>query len=155
MTESTQPHSHHSIPRVSHGTSLVSLIKEIQCPCHVTDCPRNPTLEEQALARIHRIGQTCEVTTVRFYIRDSFEEVSRHVTLYYVWYFVNLFALNLLTILQQVMRLQASKKQLAGLLLSHHDGGDSDDKLAGLHVSVYLGSTTNVSPPFLLTKFRT
>jgi len=35
----------------------------------------NPTLEEQALARIHRIGQTREVTTVRFYIRDSFEEV--------------------------------------------------------------------------------
>jgi len=37
---------------------------------------RNPTLEEQALARIHRIGQTQEVTTVRFYVRDSFEEVS-------------------------------------------------------------------------------
>lgn len=36
---------------------------------------RNPTLEEQALARIHRLGQLQEVTTVRFYIRDSFEEV--------------------------------------------------------------------------------
>lgn len=36
---------------------------------------RNPTLEEQALARIHRLGQTQEVTTVRLYIRDSFEEV--------------------------------------------------------------------------------
>ncbi|KAF4997424.1 hypothetical protein FDECE_12075, partial [Fusarium decemcellulare] len=36
----------------------------------------NPTLEEQALARIHRIGQTREVTTVRFYVRDSFEQAS-------------------------------------------------------------------------------
>jgi len=36
---------------------------------------RNPTLEEQALGRIHRIGQDKEVTTVRFFIRDSFEEV--------------------------------------------------------------------------------
>ncbi|KAH8652844.1 SNF2 family N-terminal domain-containing protein [Ilyonectria robusta] len=34
----------------------------------------NPTLEDQALARIHRIGQKREVTTLRFYVRDSFEE---------------------------------------------------------------------------------
>ncbi|KAI1084857.1 P-loop containing nucleoside triphosphate hydrolase protein [Whalleya microplaca] len=66
----------------------------------------NPTLEEQALARIHRIGQTKEVTTVRFYIRDSFEE--------------------------QVMEVQKSKKQLAGVLLSAHDGGQADDSLGSL-----------------------
>lgn len=68
----------------------------------------NPTLEEQALARIHRLGQTKEVTTVRFYVRDSFEE--------------------------QVMKLQESKKRLAGVLLSHHDTGQVDDNLDGLHV---------------------
>ncbi|KAK1253636.1 hypothetical protein MKX07_001713 [Trichoderma sp. CBMAI-0711] len=34
----------------------------------------NPTLEDQALARIHRIGQTKEVTTIRFIVKDSFEE---------------------------------------------------------------------------------
>jgi SNF2 family DNA or RNA helicase len=36
---------------------------------------RNPTIEEQALVRIHRIGQKKEVTTVRFFIGDTFEEV--------------------------------------------------------------------------------
>ncbi|PNP51003.1 hypothetical protein THARTR1_08338 [Trichoderma harzianum] len=66
----------------------------------------NPTLEEQALARIHRIGQMQEVTTVRFYMRDSFEE--------------------------QVMELQESKKNLAGVLLSPHDGGRMDDSLGTL-----------------------
>ncbi|KAL7928886.1 SNF2 family N-terminal domain-containing protein [Trichoderma chlorosporum] len=66
----------------------------------------NPTLEEQALARIHRIGQTREVTTIRFYMRDSFEE--------------------------QVMELQESKKNLAGVLLSPHDGGRTDDSLGTL-----------------------
>ena len=69
---------------------------------------RNPTIEEQALARIHRIGQTREVTTVRFYIRDSFEE--------------------------RVMEVQESKKNLAGVLLSGHDGGQADDSLGALQV---------------------
>ena len=35
----------------------------------------NPTVEEQALARIHRMGQMKEVTTVRFVMKGSFEEV--------------------------------------------------------------------------------
>jgi SNF2 family DNA or RNA helicase len=66
----------------------------------------NPTIEEQALARIYRIGQTRQVTTVRFYIRDSFEE--------------------------RVMEVQESKKNLAGVLLSGHDGGQVDDSLGAL-----------------------
>jgi hypothetical protein len=37
---------------------------------------RNPTIEEQALARIHRIGQKKEVTTIRFFVKDTFEEAS-------------------------------------------------------------------------------
>ncbi|KAF3799114.1 DNA repair protein RAD5A [Colletotrichum gloeosporioides] len=36
----------------------------------------NPTLEEQALARIHRFGQSREVITVRFCVRNSFKEAS-------------------------------------------------------------------------------
>jgi SNF2 family DNA or RNA helicase len=68
----------------------------------------NPTIEEQALARIHRIGQLKEVTTIRFYIRDSFEET--------------------------VMEVQEKKRNLAGVLLSGHDGGQADDSLGALQV---------------------
>jgi hypothetical protein len=32
-------------------------------------------IEEQALCRIHRVGQQRNVTTVRYLMRDSFEEV--------------------------------------------------------------------------------
>ena len=81
--------------------------------CHgvgltLTYTSRNPTIEEQALARIHRLGQTREVTTVRFYIRDSFEE--------------------------RVMEVQESKKNLASVLLSGHDGENVDDSLGALQV---------------------
>ncbi|KAI0459294.1 SNF2 family N-terminal domain-containing protein [Xylaria acuta] len=65
----------------------------------------NPTLEEQALARVHRMGQTKEVTTVRLYVRGSFEE--------------------------EVIKVQESKKQLANVLLLPH-GGPADDNLATL-----------------------
>ncbi|KAI1080148.1 hypothetical protein F5B20DRAFT_580546 [Whalleya microplaca] len=34
----------------------------------------NPSIEEQALTRIHRIGQTKEVTTIRFVMDDSIEK---------------------------------------------------------------------------------
>ncbi|RDW71008.1 hypothetical protein BP6252_07571 [Coleophoma cylindrospora] len=68
----------------------------------------NPTLEEQALARIYRLGQTREVTTVRLYVKDSFEE--------------------------QVMQLQESKKRLASVLLSPHDGDQADNSLRTLEV---------------------
>lgn len=89
---------------------------------------RNPTLEEQALARIHRIGQKQSVTTVRFYIRDSFEEVST------IFSASNEIHYSYLQIQQQVMELQESKKSLAGVLLSPHDGGHTDDSLGTLQV---------------------
>lgn len=66
----------------------------------------NPTLEEQALARIHRLGQTKEVTTVRLYVRDSFEESVREV--------------------------QKSKQALANVLLSSHGDGQADTSLSVL-----------------------
>ncbi|WZH48536.1 SNF2 family N-terminal domain-containing protein [Fusarium acuminatum] len=42
---------------------------------HLMEPSWNPTLEDQALARIHRIGQTQEVTTLRMFVQNSFEEV--------------------------------------------------------------------------------
>ncbi|KAH8690625.1 SNF2 family N-terminal domain-containing protein [Talaromyces proteolyticus] len=56
----------------------------------------NPTVEEQALARIHRLGQKNEVTTIRFYVKDTFEE--------------------------RVMEVQRSKEDLAGILFSSDNG---------------------------------
>ncbi|KAI1074222.1 SNF2 family N-terminal domain-containing protein [Whalleya microplaca] len=66
----------------------------------------NPTMEEQSLARIHRLGQIREVETVRFYVRDSFEE--------------------------QVRKVQESKKQLAGVLLSTNNNEYTDNTLRAL-----------------------
>ncbi|TAQ86370.1 hypothetical protein B7494_g5289 [Chlorociboria aeruginascens] len=34
----------------------------------------NPMIEEQALCQVHRVGQTCDITTTRYLMRDSFEE---------------------------------------------------------------------------------
>jgi len=62
----------------------------------------NPTIEEQALARVYRLGQLKEVTTVRFYVKDTFEE--------------------------RVLDLQESKKKLESVLLagqSEHSPGDT------------------------------
>ncbi|KAI1255170.1 hypothetical protein MGN70_003234 [Eutypa lata] len=59
----------------------------------------NPTIEEQALARVHRLGQKNEVTTVRFFVRDTFEE--------------------------RVMKVQESKKDLASALFSAQDGNQA------------------------------
>ncbi|KAE9378355.1 hypothetical protein N431DRAFT_541839 [Stipitochalara longipes BDJ] len=36
----------------------------------------NPMIEEQALCRVHRVGQQRKVTTIRYLMRGSFEEVS-------------------------------------------------------------------------------
>ncbi|KAF4635250.1 hypothetical protein G7Y89_g2850 [Cudoniella acicularis] len=34
----------------------------------------NPMIEEQALCRVHRVGQKRQITTIRYLMRDSFEE---------------------------------------------------------------------------------
>ncbi|KAE9982043.1 hypothetical protein EG327_005975 [Venturia inaequalis] len=70
----------------------------------------NPTLEEQALARIHRLGQTKEVTTVRFYMRNSFEE--------------------------HVMKIQQNKKDLADLLLVPNNESQGSTNVRRLEESV-------------------
>jgi SNF2 family DNA or RNA helicase len=52
----------------------------------------NPNIESQALARVHRLGQTREVTTTTFIMKDSIESVSlirlSHLHLSHLNYFV-------------------------------------------------------------------
>ncbi|KAI1522278.1 HepA Superfamily II DNA RNA helicase SNF2 family [Pyrenophora tritici-repentis] len=55
----------------------------------------NPTVEEQALARVHRMGQTKPVTTIRFVMENTFEE--------------------------RVVETQERKRRLAELLLSSEE----------------------------------
>ncbi|KAF2001861.1 hypothetical protein P154DRAFT_521342 [Amniculicola lignicola CBS 123094] len=63
----------------------------------------NPTVEEQAFARVHRMGQTKEVTTVRFVMEGSFE--------------------------QHVIKTQHKKRDLAELLLSSEKPSGLDKNL--------------------------
>jgi len=49
---------------------------------HLLEPQWNPSLEDQALARVHRLGQIRPVTTIRYVMEDSFEEV---LTPRYVW----------------------------------------------------------------------
>mmetsp|Transcript_25407 Transcript_25407/g.27248 ORF Transcript_25407/g.27248 Transcript_25407/m.27248 type:complete len:160 (+) Transcript_25407:1194-1673(+) len=42
--------------------------------CFILDPPQNTAIEEQAIDRIHRIGQTRPVIVKRFIIKDSVEE---------------------------------------------------------------------------------
>lgn len=93
---------------------------------------RNPTIEEQALARIHRIGQQKEVTTVRFFIKDTFEEVTSNFHLVSKSY-----NKNRLTVIhrQRILDLQRSKKKLEEVLLDPKKGGEQhSERLAGLEV---------------------
>ncbi|KAL2852555.1 SNF2 family N-terminal domain-containing protein [Aspergillus pseudodeflectus] len=57
----------------------------------------NPNIESQALARVHRLGQTREVTTIMFIMKDSIES--------------------------HVINVQDRKKHLGDLLLSQSRGG--------------------------------
>jgi len=46
---------------------------------HLLEPQWNPSLEDQALARAHRLGQTRSVTTLRYVMKNSFEEVQHHI----------------------------------------------------------------------------
>jgi hypothetical protein len=67
----------------------------------------NPALEEQALDRIHRIGQTKPITTVKFIIENSFEQVSILSPFH-----------SVTDDCQNVVSLQNRKRKLADLALS-------------------------------------
>ncbi|KAF1990979.1 hypothetical protein K402DRAFT_323601, partial [Aulographum hederae CBS 113979] len=70
----------------------------------------NPSIEEQALARVHRIGQTKPVTTVRFIMRDTYEE--------------------------HVVKVQDRKKNLTSLLLFSKKESEATVAHNRIHVSI-------------------
>lgn len=88
----------------------------------------NPHVEEQALARIHRMGQTREVTTVRFVMNGSFEEV-------YHPFFEQKDALSAYLLLQHMVKVQNRKSQLAGLVFAQKRVSDGEINMSRIHVS--------------------
>jgi SWI/SNF-related matrix-associated actin-dependent regulator of chromatin subfamily A3 len=42
---------------------------------HIVEPQWNPMVEEQAAARVHRIGQERDVSIIRYIVKDSIEEV--------------------------------------------------------------------------------
>ncbi|KAK6504470.1 hypothetical protein TWF506_002665 [Arthrobotrys conoides] len=56
------------------GSGSTGLDLTVASEVHLLEPQFNPMLEEQALARVHRIGQTSPVTTVRYIMRGSYEE---------------------------------------------------------------------------------
>lgn len=83
----------------------------------------NPSIEEQAMARIHRIGQTQAVTTIRYVMENSLEEVghSLHISIYEKDSFTDAAAL------QHILNVQDRKKLLATLLLSNDSSSQVSD----------------------------
>ncbi|KAL9098570.1 MAG: hypothetical protein Q9187_009633, partial [Circinaria calcarea] len=70
----------------------------------------NPMMEEQALCRVHRMGQTKAVTTIRYIMSNSFEEVTAaHGSFRY-----------------KVVLIQDRKKDLANLTFSNARLSEAD-----------------------------
>jgi SNF2 family DNA or RNA helicase len=57
------------------ANSYYSLDLTAASTVHLLEPQWNPSLEDQSLARVHRLGQTRPVTTIRYVMEDSFEEV--------------------------------------------------------------------------------
>ncbi|KAH3978576.1 hypothetical protein HBI24_114000 [Parastagonospora nodorum] len=80
-----QQNRNHAIKQLESDPSIRVMLTTIGCGAcgldltaasrvHLLEPQWNPSLEEQALARVHRLGQTRLVTTVRYVMEDSFEE---------------------------------------------------------------------------------
>jgi SNF2 family DNA or RNA helicase len=75
----------HAIQRLHDDPSIRVILITIACGAcgldltaastvHLLEPQWNPSLEDQALARVHRLGQIRPVTTIRYVMEDSFEE---------------------------------------------------------------------------------
>jgi SNF2 family DNA or RNA helicase len=79
------------------------------------------------------MGQTKEVTTIRFVMADTFEEVSPRIRGGRIW---------VLTSLKRVVETQERKKELAELLLSPEQHAESEHSLDRLRVSQVIDKYT-------------
>jgi hypothetical protein len=86
-------------------------------------------MEEQALCRVHRMGQKKGVKTIRYRIQDSFEEVSSLLNHIPRQKYTCLF------LMQKVVIIQERKKDLAALTMSNGGVSEADLDSARLQVS--------------------
>ena len=63
-------------PHFADNETLLSLDLTAASRAYLLEPQWNPMIEEQALSRIHRLGQKKEVRTIRYRVRNSFEDVS-------------------------------------------------------------------------------
>jgi hypothetical protein len=84
---------------------------------HLLEPQWNPSLEDQALARVHRLGQTRPVTTIRYVMENSFEEVWTSSTCAISFFFLHI--RELISVRKHVLKVQDRKKLLATALLSN------------------------------------
>jgi SWI/SNF-related matrix-associated actin-dependent regulator of chromatin subfamily A3 len=87
-------------------------------------------IEEQALCRVHRVGQKRIVTTIRYLIRDSFEEVSH----------IKIMCSPSLIIMQQIVDIQKRKKVLAQVTFAQGPLAEDGIGLGTLQVYPHLVS---------------
>lgn len=64
-----------TIPILAHTDKERRLNLTVASRVYLMEPQWNPMVEQQALDRLHRIGQKKEVTTTRYIIRNSIEEV--------------------------------------------------------------------------------
>jgi hypothetical protein len=94
---------------------------------HIVEPQWNPAIEEQAIARVIRMGQTRPVAIFKYITAGSIENVS-------LPFFTTIMTANKN---QTVVKLQEKKTRIIKLSMQDKDGADAD---ANLDVSCYLFS---------------
>jgi len=74
-------HPRFNLPHLTDADSSFRLDLTAASVAYLLEPQWNPMMEEQALCRIHRLGQHKEVKTIRYRIKGSFEEVGVFVLL--------------------------------------------------------------------------
>ena len=68
--------SHYASLVIVEMTDIISLNLVAANNVFLMEPQWNPMIEDQALDRVYRIGQTRRVTTTRYIVKDTLEEVS-------------------------------------------------------------------------------